>query len=298
MTDTFNFFEQYPIKTETTSCGVRYAQHPGVFLASQTFTNLPADLFEALAEIDPEFTEVAHDYESLDFCGPHGEGKRAANTLLQFAGQLCYLALGKRRTPFRSIREYLAKIMTERHGSVLEHASASFVFLGVSRAFTHELVRHRAGCAYSQVSQRYVGPEHVRFVLPFEDLQNKRLTAQFKRDIDDNYGQYMTRIAILREEFPRLPEELERDYRKRVQSAARSVLGNYTEAPIIMTANYRAWLHVFAMRCGKYADVNIRRPMCLALQEMIKISPEVFDHFTFTTLPDGSPAATPRFEGP
>ncbi len=76
-----------------------------------------------------------------------------AELVVETAGRLCYLSFGTGRS---TASEYIANILASRHGSVLEHAVCGFIFTGISRSLTHELVRHRAGMAYSQLSQRYV----------------------------------------------------------------------------------------------------------------------------------------------
>lgn len=93
--------------------------------------------------------------------------------LLKFAGQLCYLSFTPQRTRNAQASEYLRHIKESAHGSVFEHVNYTILFWGVSRAFTHELVRHRAGFGFSQVSQRYVSSKHLRFV--------ESLATQFDR---------------------------------------------------------------------------------------------------------------------
>src|SRR5687767_15694217 len=66
----------------------------------------------------------------------------------------------------RATRDYLENIKKQGHGSVLEHANYSLLLEGISRSLTHELVRHRAGFAYSQLSQRYVDESEANFVMP------------------------------------------------------------------------------------------------------------------------------------
>ena len=88
----------------------------------------------------------------------------AGERLAEFAGRLCYMS--QRNPADRSTREYLENIKKQGHGSVLEHANYSLLLEGVSRSLTHELVRHRAGFAYSQVSPRYVDERDAQFVMP------------------------------------------------------------------------------------------------------------------------------------
>lgn len=85
-----------------------------------------------------------------------------AEQLTVFAGRNCYQSFESPKT----VDDYMKNILESKHGSVLEHASVSFIISGVSRSLTHELVRHRAGFAYSQLSQRYVDESVTSLVVP------------------------------------------------------------------------------------------------------------------------------------
>src|SRR3954467_3055467 len=98
-------------------------------------------------------------------------GHGAAQLLVEFAGRVCYRSwepgLNPNVTRVREDqREYLENILRSLHGSVLEHASYTFAFRNVSRVFTHELVRHRAGSAFSQESLRFVRLTDIGFRVP------------------------------------------------------------------------------------------------------------------------------------
>lgn len=84
----------------------------------------------------------------------------------ELAGRLCYLSFDSPR-PGGNVK-YLDRIKGEGHGSVFEHVTFGLLFTGVSRSLTHELVRHRAGVAYSQLSQRYVDESVAEYVVPWE----------------------------------------------------------------------------------------------------------------------------------
>ena len=96
----------------------------------------------------------------MKWIGESTDGERLA----EFAGRLCYMS--QRNPASRTTRDYLENIKKQGHGSVLEHANYSLLLEGVSRSLTHELVRHRAGFAYSQLSQRYVDESEASFVMP------------------------------------------------------------------------------------------------------------------------------------
>src|SRR4051812_31791220 len=80
----------------------------------------------------------------------------------------------------RATREYLENIKKQGHGSVLEHANYSLLVEGVSRSLTHELVRHRAGFAYSQLSQRYVDESEANFVVPPAIVGDEALEKEWR----------------------------------------------------------------------------------------------------------------------
>src|SRR5215468_2334921 len=101
------------------------------------------------------------------FLGEHGvawttDTEVAAQALAEMAGRVCYMSYGKGR---RTNREFLEHIVEVGHGSVLEHGVWNFLITGVSRSFTHELIRHRH-FSYSQLSQRYVNESESSFIEP------------------------------------------------------------------------------------------------------------------------------------
>ena len=102
--------------------------------------------------------------------------EQAAEILAEIAGRACYMSFGKGR---KSNQEYIENILSSKHGSVHEHAVWNLLITGVSRALTHELVRHRAGFGYSQLSQRYVDEAEARYVVPPLFQENAELRAKF-----------------------------------------------------------------------------------------------------------------------
>ena len=90
-------------------------------------------------------------------------GADDSNAIIEVSARLCYMSFGRGR---RDISDFIHNLLSSKDGSVFEHVNYGFVFTGVSRSLTHELVRHRAGFAYSQRSQRYVDETEGSFVLP------------------------------------------------------------------------------------------------------------------------------------
>src|SRR5256885_15008610 len=94
-------------------------------------------------------------------------------------------------------REYLDNIKKQGHGSVLEHASYSVLLEGVSRSLTHELVRHRAGFAYSQLSQRYVDESEANFVIPPAIVGDEALESVWRTQVEQAQATYVALVAQL-----------------------------------------------------------------------------------------------------
>src|SRR5256714_10524528 len=117
----------------------------------------------------PEFLEPEH--LRGQWQGPASAGERLA----EFAGRICYMS--QHNPAHRSTAEYLENIKKQGHGSVLEHAVYVLLIEGISRSCSHELVRHRAGFGYSQLSQRYVDESHAAFVVPPAMLGDATLEA-------------------------------------------------------------------------------------------------------------------------
>ena len=137
-------------KVYKTVQGTPYLRDPeAVCIADSTFDfNSKAAAF--LQDYDLEFDVGVEDYTRA--CMSTDDPA----VLSMFAGQLCYLAFGNKRTSIADINKYMMNILASGHGSVLEHVNFTYLLYGIDRATTHELVRHRVGFAVSQVSQRFV----------------------------------------------------------------------------------------------------------------------------------------------
>jgi len=181
--------------------------------------------------------------------------------LSKVAGQVCYMSFGPKRTFNEHADRYFNNLKSSGHGSVFEHASFSLLLYGISRSVTHELVRHRAGFAYSQLSQRFVSGKMLRFVERPEYQEDEELHAQFLQRIERAVGEYTALTNRLLEMQQAgvtiLSAEARTDLRKKVQQAARSVLPNETEAPMVMTGNAFAWWNVIEVRAFAHAESEI-----------------------------------------
>ena len=109
----------------------------------------------------------------------------AAEKVIELAGRECYrsfdVGLNPNITKVRTdSEEYIGNLIQSEHGAVLEHAQCVWVFENISRVLTHELVRHRAGVGYSQVSLRYVRLNNLSFWLPPEIESNPEAVKLFE----------------------------------------------------------------------------------------------------------------------
>jgi thymidylate synthase (FAD) len=208
-----------------------------------------------------------------------------AQAVAEFAGRVCYLSFGPdagiegghRLIAGRTTnRDYLANILAVRHGSVIEHAVWTLLIEGVSRALTHELVRHRH-LSFSQLSQRYVDESQVGFVLPPEIEEGTEAFEIWRRSCERSLEEYRALLARIEEQVADEPATTQR--RKRARQAARSVLPNATETKIVVTGNARAWRHVIELRGAEGAEAEIRRLAIAILGVLREEAPELFGDY-------------------
>ena len=216
------------------------------------------------------------------------DARAGAEVLAEVAGRTCYMSFGKGR---KSNREYIQNILTSKHGSVLEHAVWCLLITGVSRALTHELVRHRAGFSYSQLSQRYVDESDARYVVPPLYQDSEELRQKWLKTIETLRKAYVELWeATAQFVQQKHPEMQPRDRRKWARQAARSILPNACETKIFVTGNSRAWRHFLELRGSPHADSEIRLlavEVCRALKQE---SPNIFHDVEVVDESDGMPA--------
>jgi thymidylate synthase (FAD) len=188
---------------------------------------------------------------------------------------------------------YLGHIKEVGHGSVLEHTVWNFIITGVSRSFTHELVRHRAGFGYSQLSQRYVDESVADFVEPDCIADDRELHEVWRSAVESAQEAYIKLVEGLQAKFASIEDRTLR--RKMARQAARSVLPNATETKIFVTANARAWRHFIELRCNEHAETEIRVVAAKILDVLQREAPNLFGDYECIALPDGTRAARTRF---
>ena len=223
-------------------------------------------------------------------------GKDESAAVIEVSARLCYMSFGRGR---RDITEFINNLLASKDGSVFEHVNYGFVFTGISRSLTHELVRHRAGFAYSQRSQRYVDELEGKFVVPptlsrdlLDDDECKKIMDKALEAASSSYSEL---VEALEKNIPKEWFDSGRDRRKAVRQAARSVLPNATETKIFVTGNVRAWRHFIEMRATSFADLEIRHLAIEVLHLLKKEAPLLFGDFTISSLPDGTLIASPEY---
>ena len=155
-------------------------------------------------------------------------------------------------------RKAIAKIVGMGHLSVIEHANFTFSAEGVSRALTHQLVRHRIA-SYSQQSQRYVSMDRAEYIVPPSISADKDARKKY----DDLMAQIWASYSELSKTVPK--------------EDARYVLPNACNTNITITMNARELWHFFSLRCCRRAQWEIRKMAWLMLAEARRVSPILFD---------------------
>src|SRR5204863_610713 len=193
-----------------------------------------------------------------------------AEALAEMAGRVCYMSYGKGR---KTNREFVEHIVEVGHGSVLEHAVWSFLICGVSRSFTHVLIRHRH-FSYSQLSQRYVNESESDFIEPDVIAGDPELHRIWSQAVESTREAYDRLVEGLQKQYAGVPEATLR--RKLARQAARLVFPNATETKIFVTGNARALRHFIELRGSEHADVEIRKVAVRMLEIMKEEAPNLF----------------------
>jgi thymidylate synthase (FAD) len=233
----------------------------------------------------PQFVEPAH--LAVAWKGDSTDGERLA----EYAGRLCYMS--QKNPAGRSTAEYLQNILRQGHGSVFEHSVYVVLIEGISRSCSHELVRHRAGFGFSQLSQRYVDESEAAFVLPPAIEGDPALEADWLAQVQAAQAAYVAAVERLMEKYAGVAERTHR--RKMAREAARSVLPNATEVKIVVSANVRAWRTMLELRLGEGAELEIRRMALACLALLMEEAPALFADFEVYSGADGTEAGRVGF---
>lgn len=240
-----------------------------------------------------DVTELHRFLEDEDTTWRSTNYSQPAEDLIEIAGRVCYMSFGNHQSP-RDNGQYIKNLIAQGHESVLEHAVWSFLLADVSRSFTHQLVRHRVGFSYSQLSQQYHGEEDARSAMPAAVQNNAELAREWQNAVDVARQTYRTIVATLHTDGG-IPAELSAKERNRlIRSAARGVLPGNTLTKIFVTANARALRHFFALRGGIEGDEEMRVVSTTIFDQVSKDAPALFSDFSLEQLTDGSPVLRHR----
>ena len=226
-------------------------------------------------------TAILHDGEA-DFLADHNletftsDASTHAEYVPEVAGRICYMSFLTPRPGGN--KAYIDNILARGHGSVLEHAVFGLIFTGISRSCSHELVRHRVGMSYSQLSQRYVNSKDVNFIVPHDLPHNER--TRFEDSCNDALEDYRW---LSQADLPDV---------KAKRQMARSVLPNATETKIVVTGNARAWRHFIELRGGGGAEPEIRKLALKVCGVLFEAAPNLFADYTWHTTGDGPATVT------
>ena len=207
-----------------------------------------------------------------------------AEFLTEIAGRGCYRSFGVGLNPNitkirEDPREYISNILKSKHGSIMEHAYDTFAFLDVSRVFTHELVRHRAGVAISQESLRYVRLSQIGIWLPPDLAAIEEPFLSLFETIEEGYRGLENKVDW---------DKLSFEKKKRFTSALRRLLPDGIATNVIWTANHRAIRWIIEMRTDPAAEVEIRKVFGMVAEICLKDHPLLYSDFTKRKLEDGT----------
>lgn len=201
--------------------------------------------------------------------------------LVEVGGRLCYRSWvpGANANVTRvreDSTEYFGNIISSGHGSVMEHANYSFIFDDVSRVFTHEMVRHRAGVAVSQESMRFVRLTDIPFWFPEWAREDKALMANAVILLQDmeNFQKWMTTHFGLDDEGVNFSEK------KHKTSFMRRFAPDGVATGMLCTINVRAIRHIVYMRTALGAEEEIRLVMDDVAKLALKATPNLMQDYS------------------
>lgn len=212
--------------------------------------------------------------------------------LVAMAAKQCYLSFQPGLNPnVTKIREdltnYLSNILASGHGSVLEHAVFSFAINNVSRVFTGEMNRHRAGWAISERSMRYIRFEdHISWWLPISLRENKGDDEELAKRKSESRRLFHEMFRYQSEVYEHLVDIWDMDasdknfhYKKIVTSCLRRIIGMGVATGGVWTGNVRALRHVIAMRASSVAEEEICHVFSRIATIMVQSEPMLFGDF-------------------
>lgn len=211
---------------------------------------------------------ILQDAGSFTILAPSEAAIQQFPMIIEDAGRTCYQSNLGRDIHLHTGEAFVRRLIKSGHESVLEHCGITVRFENCSRGFTHELVRHRVGIAFSQESTRYVDESDLHFVLP----PGKDLEQEYEMEPDSAFVRTL----------PQMVDHLEKMYRILLKAGwkpedARQFLPIGTTSEIVVTANLREWRHIFSLRTAPAAHWEIRSVMKNVLDKFNELLPCVFE---------------------
>lgn len=203
-----------------------------------------------------------------------------------FAAKLCYSSSGiedlRDGLTEEKISSFVKMLADMGHESPIEHVSFTFGIEGISRACTHQLVRHRIA-SYSQKSQRYVTEGGFEYIVPPEIADNDEALKLFKDTMDADQKAYDKLAEVLKKKHEKTfikegfdEKTASRMAEKKAIEDARFVLPNACETKIVVTMNARTLMNFFHHRCCSRAQWEIKEVADLMLKEVCAVAPNLF----------------------
>jgi thymidylate synthase (FAD) len=199
------------------------------------------------------------------------------------------MSFGKAQSP-RTNAQYIRNLIEMGHESVLEHVSWTFIIAGISRAFTHQLVRHRVGISFSQLSQQYHDESETNFVEPSLVRRSKACRVAWQKTVMTAKAAYTELLQQLEVAADKCENSnAAKEQLRAIRTAARSVLPNATETTIVVTANARALRTFLKLRGAIVGDEEMRIVSSALLSHLRVEAPSLFEDFVVEYLPDQTP---------
>ena len=206
--------------------------------------------------------------------------------LVAAAARLCYSPVGvseiEDSLDEKKIESFLSTLMDLNHESPIEHVTFTFGVEGVSRALTHQLVRHRIA-SYSQQSQRYVKLDQFQYIIPPAIEKNKIAKTLFVKSMEESQHHYDEIANLLFEDYYNkyleegfTEKEAKQKAEKESIEDARYIFPNACETKIVFTMNARSLYNFFKLRTCLRAQWEIREMAIAMLKEVKKVYPILF----------------------
>lgn len=229
--------------------------------------------------VEPEVRLIGHTQLSDDLVPggvmsnlqmDHQDAATDAETVIEYAGRSCYRSFHRPNPATREVSDYLERtLFDQKHFSIAEHVQITVEVTGVSRAWTHEMVRHRA-FKFSQESQRFIDMENFKIVLPPALRDDWFLT-----------GDVVETMNGVAEAYRRIVRDLlsRGKTRKQAREAARAILPNATATGIVISGDIRSWIFMLDRRLRPDADAEFQEVAKLMLEAITPVAPSIFKEF-------------------